>query len=125
MGSKEAQDYLSIYVQQFMPLLDRGWVLAFTQRRDSRAVHSLWSGDLTEAEVRKQLAVGDFINCVQHLLRDKYTCAGKLAIMVSYLCTIVAYTVLSCHSHLTCDSTQQVNDSMSHCCASRLEGWSC
>jgi len=66
-----------------MPLLDRGFVLAFTQKRDSWAEHSLWVGDLTTAEVRKQLTVGDFIDCVQHLLREKYTCAGKLATLVS------------------------------------------
>ncbi len=126
MRSKETQqDYLSAYTQRFMPLLDRGWVLAFTQKRDSRAEHSLWVGHLTAAEVRKQMAVGDFINCVQHLLRDKYTCAGKLAILVSYLCTIVAHAVLSCYCYLICDSIQQLNDSMLYCCVSCLEGCPC
>ena len=40
---------------------------------------------MTAEEIRKQLAVGDFIDCDQHLLREGYTSISKLAVLVSLL----------------------------------------
>ena len=100
------------FTQRFMPLLDRGFILAFTQSRDTWTKSSLWSGDLTAEETRKQLAVGDFIDCVQHLLREGYTSASKLAVLVSSLmyAQYVIYRLQCCQS----SSFQQFDYATSH-----------
>ena len=77
IGIRSEDEYLSNCTKRFMPLLDRGFILAFTHRRDAWANYSLRMRDLTDAEVKKQLAVGDFIDCVN------YTSAAKLAVLVS------------------------------------------
>ncbi len=87
---------LSRYTQLFMPLLDRGFILAFTQERDTWVEQSVCHQYSSVKEMIKQRTVGDFIDCVQHLIREKNTCASKLATLVSQSCTLIAYAELSC-----------------------------
>lgn len=95
-----------------MPLLDRGFILAFTQERNSWTSCSLWKEDLTAEEIRKQLAVGDFIDCIQHLLREGYTSSSKLAVLVSLLMHAqhIVYGLHRCQA----SSFQQFGDATIH-----------
>lgn len=81
-------DYNLDYVRTFMPLLDRGFILAFTHKRST----STRVNKGTAAADFKQLAMDDFVQCVQHLLHEKYTCAAKLAVLVSILCCHIEHS---------------------------------
>ena len=101
-------DFARSYTQLFMPLLDQGFLLAFTHARPaapdadsaSEAISEVMStadndeeqDDAAESEAEfvdnkgsyyKQVVVDDFLCCVRHLLAEQYTCASKLAVLVS------------------------------------------
>ena len=73
-------DYGLEYTRSLMPLLDRGFILAFTHRRPPTPATN--TDTIQPEELKKHVAVDDLLRCVQHLLRESYTSAAKLAVLV-------------------------------------------